>query len=78
MLNGGLRDMKRQKLLNVLALMYDSGLGQAEVCGMEISDVRFDERYAIVRSKGDKERQADAFAWPSGYSNYGNLSAFCA
>lgn len=42
----------------VLALMFDSGLRQAEVCRLRVEDIRFSERYAIVRGKGDKERYA--------------------
>ncbi len=40
----------------IVALMYDSGLRQAEVCGICRKNVIFAENRLTVRGKGDKER----------------------
>lgn len=40
----------------VIALMYDSGLRQSEVCSLLRSRISFSENRMIVRGKGDKER----------------------
>lgn len=40
----------------VIALMYDSGLRQAEVCTLLRSRLSFSDNRMIVRGKGDKER----------------------
>ena len=40
----------------IVALMYDSGLRQAEVCTLQKSCVSFSENLITVRGKGDKER----------------------
>lgn len=40
----------------IIALMYDSGLRQAEVCSLKWSTVSFSENRMTVRGKGDKER----------------------
>ena len=40
----------------VIALMYDSGLRQGEVCSLLLSRISFPENRMIVRGKGDKER----------------------
>lgn len=40
----------------VIALMYDSGLRQAEVCSLLRSRLSFSDNRMIVRGKGDKER----------------------
>lgn len=44
----------RDKL--IVALMYDSGLRQMEVCNLRWKDVQFAEKRMIVYGKGDKER----------------------
>lgn len=40
----------------ILALMYDSGLRQSEVCTLELARVSFTERRMVVHGKGNKER----------------------
>lgn len=40
----------------ILALMYDSGLRQSEVCTLELSRVSFTDRNMVVHGKGNKER----------------------
>lgn len=40
----------------ILALMYDSGLRQSEVCGLLRRNVSFPDNLLTVRGKGDKER----------------------
>lgn len=40
----------------IIALMYDSGLRQAEVCGLLRVNVSYAENLITVRGKGDKER----------------------
>lgn len=40
----------------IIALMYDSGLRQAEVCSLKRSAVSFAQNRLTVRGKGDKER----------------------
>ncbi len=40
----------------VVALMYDSGLRQSEVCNILRSRISFSDARLIVRGKGDKER----------------------
>lgn len=40
----------------IIALMYDSGLRQAEVCTLRRSKISYTENRMIVRGKGDKER----------------------
>lgn len=40
----------------IVALMYDSGLRQAEVCNLMRENVSFVENRLIVRGKGNKER----------------------
>lgn len=41
---------------SIIALMYDSGLRQAEVCGLHRSNISYTENLITVRGKGDKER----------------------
>lgn len=41
---------------SIVALMYDSGLRQSEVCGLIWSNVSFSSGLLTVRGKGDKER----------------------
>lgn len=40
----------------IIALMYDSGLRQSEVCTLKKSDVSFSTRRMTVHGKGNKER----------------------
>lgn len=40
----------------IIALMYDSGLRQSEVCTLSRKNVSFTENRLTVRGKGDKER----------------------
>lgn len=40
----------------IVALMYDSGLRQSEVCNLEIARVSFRENRMVVYGKGNKER----------------------
>lgn len=40
----------------IIALMYDSGLRQSEVCSLERSRVSFSEKRMVVYGKGNKER----------------------
>lgn len=40
----------------IIALMYDSGLRQSEVCTLRRSRMTLDDNLMIVRGKGDKER----------------------
>ncbi len=40
----------------IIALMYDSGLRQSEVCGLKRSRVSFSDNRMVVHGKGDKER----------------------
>lgn len=40
----------------IIALMYDSGLRQAEVCNIRRKNVIFSENRMTLRGKGDKER----------------------
>lgn len=40
----------------IVALMYDSGLRQSEVCSLERSRVSFRENRMVVHGKGNKER----------------------
>lgn len=40
----------------ILALMYDSGLRQSEVCNLERSRVSYKENRMVVSGKGNKER----------------------
>lgn len=40
----------------ILALMYDSGLRQSEVCNLEINKISFTDNRLTVHGKGDKER----------------------
>lgn len=40
----------------MIALMYDSGLRQNEVCTLQLHNVDFSTNRMIVRGKGDKER----------------------
>lgn len=40
----------------IVALMYDSGLRQSEVCSLLRSKISFSENRMIVHGKGDKER----------------------
>ena len=40
----------------LLALMYDSGIRQKEVCTLRRDLVSFEKRYMVVQGKGDKER----------------------
>lgn len=40
----------------IVALMYDSGLRQSEVCGISWNKISFQSNTLIVRGKGDKER----------------------
>lgn len=40
----------------IIALMYDSGLRQSEVCGLRLSRISFTDNRFTVRGKGDKER----------------------
>lgn len=40
----------------IIALMYDSGLRQNEVCTLKRSRIFFDENRMVVRGKGNKER----------------------
>lgn len=57
----------------VLALMFDSGLRQAEVCRLRQSDLRLPEHYAVVRGKGGKERYV-----PLGEAVSASLTAYLA
>ncbi len=41
---------------SIIALMYDSGLRQAEVCGLLKTNISYSENLITVRGKGDKER----------------------
>ena len=41
---------------SIIALMYDSGLRQAEVCGLLKANISFPCNLMTVRGKGDKER----------------------
>lgn len=45
---------KRNKA--IIALMYDSGLRQAEVCSLKLKNVSFGLNRLVVHGKGDKER----------------------
>lgn len=40
----------------IIALMYDSGLRQAEVCTLQKSSISYVDNLITVRGKGDKER----------------------
>ena len=40
----------------IIALMYDSGLRQSEVCGLKRSRISFSDNRMVVHGKGDKER----------------------
>lgn len=40
----------------IIALMYDSGLRQSEVCTLERSKVSFTDKRMVVHGKGNKER----------------------
>ena len=40
----------------IIALMYDSGLRQSEVCTLERSRISFKEKRMVVHGKGNKER----------------------
>ncbi len=40
----------------IIALMYDSGLRQAEVCSLRRSKISYADNRMVVRGKGDKER----------------------
>lgn len=40
----------------IIALMYDSGLRQSEVCTLERARVSFNKKSMVVRGKGSKER----------------------
>lgn len=40
----------------IVALMYDSGLRQSEVCSLRKDRITFTENHMIVHGKGDKER----------------------
>ena len=40
----------------IVALMYDSGLRQSEVCTLQKSNISFSDNRMTVRGKGDKER----------------------
>lgn len=40
----------------IIALMYDSGLCQAEVCTLRRSKISYADNRMVVRGKGDKER----------------------
>lgn len=40
----------------IIALMYDSGLRQSEVCTLERAKVAYSENRMVVRGKGNKER----------------------
>lgn len=44
----------RNKL--IIALMYDSGLRQNEVCNLMYSDINFEQGIVLVHGKGNKER----------------------
>lgn len=41
---------------SIIALMYDSGLRQSEVCGLLKVNISFSGKLMTVRGKGDKER----------------------
>lgn len=41
---------------SIIALMYDSGLRQAEVCNLKMRNISLDENRLVVRGKGNKER----------------------
>lgn len=41
---------------SIIALMYDSGLRQAEVCTLKMRNISLDENRLVVRGKGNKER----------------------
>lgn len=51
--------------LAVIALMLDSGLRQAEVCDLLISNLRLDEGYLIVEGKGSKQRYVPVGSYSS-------------
>lgn len=40
----------------IIALMYDSGLRQSEICNLRYSRISFSQRYMTVLGKGNKER----------------------
>lgn len=40
----------------IVALMYDSGLRQSEVCTLQKNRISYSDNHMIVRGKGDKER----------------------
>jgi integrase/recombinase XerC len=40
----------------ILELLYGSGLRNAELCGLQLEDVRRSENFLLVRGKGRKER----------------------
>lgn len=40
----------------IVALMYDSGLRQSEVCSLRLNKISFSDNRMIVHGKGDKER----------------------
>lgn len=42
----------------IVALMYDSGLRQMEVCNLKLSYLEFSEHRVLVQGKGNKERYA--------------------
>jgi len=49
-------DILSRRNMAILALMYDSGLRQSEVCNLTLKDIHFPEHYAVIHGKGDKER----------------------
>ena len=51
----------------ILALMYDSGLRQSEVCTLELARVSFTERRMVVHGKGNKERTVPLGALTSSF-----------
>lgn len=40
----------------IVALMYDSGLRQSEICNLKYSSISFSQNYMTVLGKGNKER----------------------
>jgi integrase/recombinase XerD len=52
----GLQALKSHRLLCLLELLYATGLRVSELVGLTVAAVKADERFLIIRGKGDRER----------------------
>lgn len=55
---GGKHDGPQPKRdLAIMELLYGCGMRVSELCGLDLNDIDFRERWLLVRGKGKKERQ---------------------